>query len=224
MKMLVKSLIVLLLCSVSWGEVSTSVYLADGNTPLLYNEIMVGMNLKIKVSSTEAEDFDGYLLLADSNSALANLNADFNFPSESIYPEAGTRAYIERFIQGSFYDIGDVNGTALGTWQDPSAGDWFIVDYNAVVLGDCVVGFYSEVPMSDQLTFIEDIPLTHVKTRDFNNNARVGLDDYAVVAKYWQHTDCADSNDCGGADLEPDGDVDFDDLANFFDYWLEKTR
>ncbi|GEM_PF-1696179 len=40
----------------------------------------------------------------------------------------------------------------------------------------------------------------------------VNLEDFAVLAYYWMATDCASRSDCGGADFEPDGDVDIDDL------------
>ena len=82
MRMLVRIVVFVLLCSVALGGVSTGVYMADGNTPLLYNEIMVGTNLKIKVSSSEpiiGGDFYGYLLLADSNIPLAELSADYGY-------------------------------------------------------------------------------------------------------------------------------------------------
>jgi len=37
----------------------------------------------------------------------------------------------------------------------------------------------------------------------------------------WQTTGCVEPYWCGGADCEPDGDVDSADLAIFADRWLE---
>jgi hypothetical protein len=60
---------------------------------------------------------------------------------------------------------------------------------------------------------------------DFDLDGTVDWTDFAVVPQYWLETNCAASDDCGGADLEPvgepDGDVDMKDLAVFALYWLE---
>jgi len=46
-----------------------------------------------------------------------------------------------------------------------------------------------------------------------------------MLAQYWLDDNCAGSNDCGGADLQPedspDGDVDIADLAVFAHHWLD---
>jgi len=44
--------------------------------------------------------------------------------------------------------------------------------------------------------------------------------DFAVFASYWLNTDCHYPDWCQGADSEPDGDVDWDDLAEFAYNWL----
>ena len=44
---------------------------------------------------------------------------------------------------------------------------------------------------------------------------------FARFAEYWLEPDCNEENNwCGGADFEPDGDVDFADLKRFVDEWL----
>ena len=55
---------------------------------------------------------------------------------------------------------------------------------------------------------------------DFDGDRSTNSVDFTVFASYWMNKNCADSNNCDGADLEPDGDVDFDDLSGFFGNWL----
>ncbi|MHC4345148.1 MAG: hypothetical protein ACYSUP_10725, partial [Planctomycetota bacterium] len=60
---------------------------------------------------------------------------------------------------------------------------------------------------------------------DFGPDGDVNWKDLDVISDYWLDTNCAASNDCGGADMEPvgapDGDVDLRDLAVFAQFWLE---
>jgi hypothetical protein len=60
---------------------------------------------------------------------------------------------------------------------------------------------------------------------DLDGSGDVGFTDLAVLAQYWGDDNCAVSNGCGGADLQPedspDGDVDIADLAILADYWLD---
>jgi hypothetical protein len=55
---------------------------------------------------------------------------------------------------------------------------------------------------------------------DLTGDDWVDLADFAVLARYWQNTDCHSLDWCAGADTEPDGDVDWDDLATLLDGWL----
>lgn len=57
---------------------------------------------------------------------------------------------------------------------------------------------------------------------DLNNDAIVSFKDFEVLASYWMDANCADSNNCDGADFEPnDGVVDINDLAILCNHWLE---
>jgi hypothetical protein len=55
---------------------------------------------------------------------------------------------------------------------------------------------------------------------DLTGDDWVDFADFAVFARYWQNTDCQSPDWCAGADCEPDGDVDWDDLAALIDGWL----
>ncbi len=49
----------------------------------------------------------------------------------------------------------------------------------------------------------------------------VNFEHFARFAEHWLDEDCSELNNwCDGADLEPDGDVDFGDLKRFVDEWL----
>jgi len=55
---------------------------------------------------------------------------------------------------------------------------------------------------------------------DLTGDDYVNCEDFAVFAKYWQNHQCNSPDFCAGADSEPDGDVDWLDLAAFADGWL----
>jgi hypothetical protein len=107
--------------------------------------------------------------------------------------------------------------------MDIEADDWFIIDYNATDIGDCNVGFYKHnIPVGSELLYY--LEFSHVRTRDFDENTNVDSADFAILASYWQQTDCNDPNWCEGSDLDTSGTVDANDLRLFTDYWLESTR
>jgi hypothetical protein len=55
---------------------------------------------------------------------------------------------------------------------------------------------------------------------DLTGDDWVDLDDFAVFSQYWEKSDCHYPDWCAGADTEPDGDVDWDDLLALLDGWL----
>ena len=215
---------------VCMGEVSPKVCWADGNTPLplkdpnihfVYRDIMVGTKLTIIVWSdvNEPWGFDGGSLVIEEQywdyGILSARGPDVNEDwTGSHFPAAGKEAVVwkceESGIDG-FYLYG---GSAC-----VEAGDWFIIDYNSISVGDCNVGFYDyNVNEVHALTF------HHVRTRDWIKDNIVNFADFAVLASYWLETHCGDVDDCGGTDLDIDGDVDVSDLMLFTDYWLYRTN
>ncbi len=230
MRKLIILLLVFGMTSIAIGEVSTRVCLADGNTPLepndpnyphVYPDIMVGTWLTIIVSSDTGGYWSGSLAITGEDVNYGVLSCrDFNVTTDecegSRFPEAGTGARVH-----PWEELG-VQGFDLYGHSSAVPGDWFIIDYNALEIGDCNVGFYdhsiSEIDPNYYLEF------SHVRTRDFNGDTVVNFVDFAVLALYWQEADCNDPNWCEGTDLGTDGSVDIYDLALFVDYWLEKTR
>lgn len=55
---------------------------------------------------------------------------------------------------------------------------------------------------------------------DFGGNGSVNFADFTVLASYWLTTNCSAQDNCEGTDLEPDGDVDLEDLASFVEHWI----
>jgi len=224
MKRLISFIVLLVASQAAHAEVLTRVCLADGNTPLeladpcipyVYRPIMVGTHLTIIISSdtNSAEWFGGALTLWDANLDYGVL------PGGLPLPAAGPNAIVYPWIDSSEEHY--VEGLAFGGGRNPSIGDWFIVDYNAISMGNCSVFFYDWDVSLDPLY---QMSFTHVGTRDFNDDGIVNFEDFAVLGSNWQRTDCSGPQNCSGTDLDADGHVGISDLIQFAEYWLEKTR
>lgn len=215
--------------STAVGAVSTRVCLTDGSTPLrladpnvpfVYQDIMVGTNLTIIVSSDCGGFWAGGLFMVEPYRDCAVLSGrDYN-PATSDWqgsrlPAAGVRARVYRW-EGS-----DVIGFELAGHQTAYAGDWFIVDYNAVTEGICKVGLYDYDVSFDQPVY--DLTFFHVPTRDFDTSTKVDLADFAIFASQWRAEDYVDPNQLRACDLDANGRIDAYDLILFTEYWLERT-
>jgi len=218
--------------SVAMGEVSTRVCLADSNTPLeladpnipfVYRDIMVGTKLTIIVDSNTAGYWGGGLFIVGTD-------MDYGVLSGRDYND------ITLDWEGSRFEAAD-DGALVYDWEDDMRsgfdlyghsraveGDWFIIDYTATSVGSCNVGFYDYGEFDLMDFHIYDMVFSHVRTRDFNNDAKVDFTDFAVLASHWQEMGCSDPNWCEGTDLDIDGNVDCNDLILFIDYWLERTE
>jgi len=218
--------------SMAEGEISVKVFLPDGNTPLqlvepniphIYRDIMVGTKLIIVISS-DANGYwgEGGLFIKEEDWDYGILSGrDYNDTTldweGSRFPAAGNNARVydwaEDVLGQGFMFSGDVNAIA---------GDWFIIDYNSLKVGDCTVDFYDFE--TNSVNPVESLFFTHVVSRDFNNDTIVDFRDYAILASYWREADCNTPDWCGGTDLDTDGSVDANDLMLFCDYWLERTK
>jgi hypothetical protein len=225
MKKITILLLFFCMTSPAWGAVSTRVCLSDGNTPLeladpcipfVYRDVMVGTKLTIIVDSNVAEYWYGGFLIVEK-AEMANIGRLYGRDYDGYgYPGSCLAAVWDTYVYpGPGFEIYGGFG--------PNAGDWFIFDYNAIDIGDCNIAFYDfDVSETEP---VHTLTLHHVRTRDFDGNTQVDFADFAVLAFYWQATDCNEPGGwCEGADLDIDGNVDFDDLMLFCEYWLEKTE
>ncbi len=193
------------------GEFSVRVCLADGNTPLLYNEVMVGTKLTLIVSSDtivtndyyydmviERPDWDRGVLDEGSLLAAAHPDAFICFLHDD---DAGQDGF-------EYSGLGNI-------------GDWFLVDYNALQEGNCTVKLYENY--FDNPVPIHESTFVHVPTRDFDNSKIVDFVDFTTFASYWQEQNC--QGDCEKVNFHnTDSKIDIDDLVMFCDYWLEETE
>lgn len=227
------------LCSVAAAEVSTRVCLADGNTPLewadpnvpfVYPDIMVGTRLTIIVSSDMPEVWNGGLYIPRTHRDYGVLSArDLNEITldwegshfEAAGDEAAVKEWYDFLVRG-FDLLGD--GSPYDQTTSSQAGDWFIIDYTATGVGDCKVAFYDYGGPGGTDYPAHDLVFSHVRTRDFDQDAEVRLADFALFGSYWLETGCIAPDWCEGADLDTDGDVDCGDLMLFAEYWLQRTQ
>ncbi|OHB59893.1 MAG: hypothetical protein A2Y12_18930 [Planctomycetes bacterium GWF2_42_9] len=227
--------------STARGQIFTNVFFRDSNTPLqltsssspyyTYEEIMVGTHLKIVVSSDAAErwfsgvDGDGGSLTIEGNylnfGALSArgplLGEDW---SGSHLPDAGSEPDYPDVI---LWEMDGIYGFDLYTdSRNVNAGDWFVIDYNAIAVGDCIVNFYDHRVSWDFPIYY--LCFSHVPTRDFNNDKIVNFHDFYLFLNHWLETNCLDPYWCEGTDLDRNNLVDIQDLFAFCEFWLERTE
>jgi len=223
---------VLCVVSAAAGEVSPRVCVADGNGLFLpvdfnlpvieYPEIMVGTRLTIFVYSNDAGQWEGGLFIKDPNRGYGVLSGrDYN---EVTWDWEGS--HLEAAGVGArVYDWEDDLQSGFDLYSDRTtvAGDWFVIDYTATNVGNCVVGFY-DYGGPGGMDFPERyLSFYHVPTRDFDSDTRVNFVDFAVFVSHWFEMGCMEPDWCEGTDLDRDKDVDAHDIALFADYWLETT-
>jgi len=212
--------IILCVISIATGAISTNVFLCDSNIPLqlvdpniphVYRDVMVGTKLKIVVSSDTNEPWSGDLGTEEAYWPYGILT-----PRDPL-PAAGELADIYEQEETGIKWINFYTGS-----HDVETGDWFIIDYNAVDIGDFNIGFYDHDISWDDPNYY--ICFSNVRTRDLNNDYIVNFIDYGILTSYWLETNCEAPSWCEGSDLDIDGNVDINDLMLFCEFWLERTK
>jgi hypothetical protein len=195
------------------GKVTTGIFLADSNSPVEYQEIMVGTKLAIVVSSDSAVYWDGSIALMGESVNKATLSDGEPLEAAGFMAEVWDWVNVE--IQG--YDLyTDFSGGQIG--------DWFIINYTANEIGDCNVTFFDGVPYDPPYTPTYNIEFSHVLTRDFDGNTKVDFGDFALLSLRWNQSNCEYPDWCQGVDIDTSGVVDINDLMLFTEYWLERTK
>ncbi len=215
MKLLLLSVLLLSMASVSFAEVSARVYLTDANTPFDYTDIMLGTKLTIVIDSNIAEEWAGGYLVIEGAEMTQRGILSAKDGGASRLPAAGNLA-----VQWPTTYPGD--GFTFWGIVEASPGDWFIIDYEAIDLGDCSVMFYDHgISLTEP---VEILSFQHVRTRDFDNSTNVDFTDFAIFAAAWLAPDCEGPGPWEGADLDASGALDSRDLMLFADYWLKQTE
>jgi len=219
MKKLILLVIFLGVVPAAVGYVSVKVYYGYDGTPWNGEDIMVGTWLVIILDSNVGGYWVGDIAITGNDVNYGLLSArDYNevtFDYEgSRFEAAGSEARVWDFEESG------IDGFSFSNDDNAVAGDWYIIDYNAIAIGNCTVRFYENyVPDSNR-----NVSFVQVHTRDFNNDAIVNFGDFAILASHWLEADCSTPGWCEGTDLNTSGNVDCNDLASFADYWLEKLR
>ena len=169
----------------------------------------------IIVDSNANGSWNGGLYIRDTDISYGQLYCTGVDCEDSVLPAAGGASVIP-------YEDGILFGHTLLTFSDAGAGEWFIIDYNAISAGNCTVGLYDdfysyEIPWREMF-------FTHVPSRDFNQDNIVNFADFTIFASYWGITDCTNPDECGKADFYDDDIIDINDLGLFVDFWLERTN
>lgn len=225
-----KTLIIAIVCcftSITSAQITLDVYESDGQTVFDNRDIMVGTKLSFVVSmdSTYPNNVDywsGGLFIASDNRFLGDLIGRDYDPNTrdwtgSHFDNAGEHAKVTSWddSQRWGYDL-------YGSDVNNSVGDWFIIDYEAIGVGDPNVWFCDyDVSWDNPVSFKT---FTQVPSRDFNNDGTVNYSDFLIFNTYWLSGSCSDPNWCDGTDIDTDGTVDSTDLALFADFWLWQSE
>lgn len=118
---------------------------------------------------------------------------------------------------GWFIKAGDIWKVAsLGRAVEHFEESWFRNDNNPSLLDP---DYIDAVRISSYAAWISDTIPQYVQG-DLTGDDWVDFADFSVLGLYWLETGCESPYWCEGADFEPDGDVDWADLAFLTENWL----
>jgi hypothetical protein len=117
--------------SMTWGDVSLTIYESDNVTLFDFRDILVGTTLKCRVSSDTSNTWIGTVLLQETDSELGCLS-----DAEPL-PAAGDNS------SAYFWEDGSSSGFDLYADSNPIVGDWFTLTYTALAEGYPSIGLYN---------------------------------------------------------------------------------
>lgn len=219
------------LASMMVADVSVTVYLPCGQTPLepvdpnfphVYRAIMVGTRLELLVISGAHGPWQGGLLMMWDDWERGTLSCRELDPNDPLGDCGGSilEAAGERSVASPYRDADRV-GFDLLAHKSAGAGDWFVLDYHAEQLGLCDVGLYDLVV--DFNTPMEILSFTHVPSRDYNGDTIINFEDFALLASVWHEPADPQVRPATSFDLHGDAHIDPLDLALFNEFWLQCT-
>lgn len=208
----------------AWAGVSLRARHPETGRTCLDRTIMVGSDLTFVVGSDADTIWSGGVFLQGDNRGRGSLWGRDADPlvrdwTSSHLAAAGTYALVldwrDTWLAG--YDLYTTDCNSL------KPGDWFVLDYRAEDLGPCTVGFYDHAMSWNQADPNRSITFLHVPSRDFAQDGRVNLVDFAALSADWRWHNGGDPNATRVTDIDADGDVDVQDLVLFSDFWLWGT-
>lgn len=214
-------LLMMSFCAFSYaGSANTAVRVYESGQEISLDnfEVIVGSELEFVVTVDANDYWSGGLFISKSEQGLGHFagrdpDPDTRDCEDSHLQAAGEFAEVtpweDSYIQG--FDL-------CGSLLDTAAGDWFVIDYFPKKVGVCNISFYDyESSWSDPNLLIN---ITQILPGDSTGDSKVNMEDFAVLASYWNVTDCNDPNGCGLADFDLDEQVNFNDMAVMANYWL----
>jgi len=214
-------LLIMSFCAISYavpGNVVVRVYEAGEEVALDNIEVVIGSELEFVVFVDSNDYWSGGFFIDSDDRELGYFagrdpNSNTRDCEDSHLDAAGELAEVtpweDSYIRG--FDL-------YGSLLDTTEGDWFVIDYYPEKVGVCNVGFYEyEISWSEPNS---QIIITQILPGDCTGDNKVDMEDFAVLASYWNVTDCNDPNGCSLADLNSDGDINNNDAVVMANYWL----
>ncbi len=212
------------LIMVAWAAGDVFFRLADPDTlmPRTTNEVFLGQPISILIYSDANEPWQGGLFLRGQDRLRGRLIGRGTEPVLRHYPDscfldAGPQARAMLWKDSSLYGF-DFYTEPL----DPNAGNWFVVDYQALRPGSCTLEFYDYTPGDPNSWYVpaQTLVLENTPSRDFTADGLVNLEDFAHFASYWLEEGCSAPDWCAQTDLDWDGLVGLADLTLLSEHWL----
>jgi len=137
----------------------------------------------------------------------------------------------DEWLNGMIKDYEFYVSSDIADWGAAVAsGTWTAGKIEKQVSFDCTLGRYvrlvalSEVSGNPWTTMAELNVLAVQPDSDINNDGKVNIEDFAVIATWWDNENACSSPDwCEGADFDMSGTVDMLDFAYFAENWLRQT-
>ncbi len=201
--------------------VQVNLYEQDGVTPFSPRPLMEGTKLVVVVRSDQAEFWNGGLFIEGDNRALGFLSGrDYDLYTDdwsgSHTPAAGEKPVVRDYRDSEIWGF----DLYTGPNQLPVPGDWFVLDYQAIGIGEPNIMVYDYSASWDIPDPNRTISFSQVRSRDFNDDGYVNYLDFTLFPPHWLDPNCTDPNGCGLTDLDNNHAIDLNDLVLFSDFWL----
>jgi hypothetical protein len=190
-------------------------------SPSLNRQVIIGFVVQAITAADEPPATPNNLT-ADAGNELVLLDWDDNSESDL----AGYNVYRSMSQGGGTGGYDKINGSLVAdsNYVDNDVNNFTPYYYvvKAVDANGHESGYSNEDSAVPAYQTCDDVQAAEAGlVSDLTGNCYVNLGDLEVLIGYWLNTNCSASGNCGGADLEPDGDVDLIDFSDFAVNWME---